>query len=185
METAYFRLSFDPERWPRWFPGEPRSEQGEEVDARTFTSCSRYTRGALVLPTDAAGPRSPITFGPFDLPVVDVSVGEKFFRLAGDDVQLVSAAVEDGNVYILNALRSVECIDETRTMGETWSPEAGRPDKIGEYRTVLRLFIDPVRARGAHVFRPTGWHVALIVSSEMAARLDDRELGGTRLEPVT
>jgi hypothetical protein len=181
----YFRIIWDTSIADRWFPGEPLTRDGREVDARTFTRCELYQGEPLVLPTVESGPRMPFSFGPFDMPVVDERLGDKLHPSLGDEVQLVSVAAEGEHAYILNALRCVDCIDEVRTIGEKWSEDAGRPDKIGEYRTVLTLFIDPERAGGAGLLRLQGWRSPLIVSDEVARLFDARDLVGIRLLAVT
>jgi hypothetical protein len=36
-------------------------------------------------------------------------------------------------------------------------PEDSRPDKLGEYRAVHRMRIDPAKVGDARIFRPWGW----------------------------
>jgi hypothetical protein len=186
VSAAYFRLSFDPEKWPRWFPNEPRTPGGGEVDTWAFTTCKRYTgEEPLTLSTNLPGPRSPITFGPFDILIVDTALGAKLAEVAPADVQLVPAITEEDDVFILNALRELDCIDEGRTVGERWMSGDGRPEKVGEYRSVVELFVDPDRATGAHVFRLVGWGIPLIVSAEIVAVLDREAVDGVRLTRVS
>jgi len=59
---------------------------------------------------------------------------------------------------------------------EFWKPEDGRPEKVGSYRVIDDLRIDPSKVQGAHLFRPWGWLVALIVSEELKVAME--ALGG-------
>jgi len=59
---------------------------------------------------------------------------------------------------VANVLPCVDCIDESRTVGEKWTESDGRPDKVGMYRTIVYLFVDPTRI--AHdIFRVQGWKI--------------------------
>jgi hypothetical protein len=78
-------------------------------------------------------------------------------------MQFIPAQTEEhpGPWYILNALHILHCIDDARS-GEVqyWKPEDNRPAKLGEYRAVHGLRIDPSRVGGPASFVPEGgaWH---------------------------
>lgn len=121
----YYRIVTDPGAVGGWFPAEPTCRDGSEVDARTFTRCEEYrgvsTHGApLSLAAAREGWPMPITFGPFDMPVVLGVVGRKFLDAAPDDVQVVAVDISQVQVMILNVSKYVNCINEERTLGEKW-----------------------------------------------------------------
>ena len=101
--------------------------------------------------------------------VTDVDSGDAVVAAVGDDVQLLPATTDDGeDVYIVNVLRRISCIDEKSTVGERWQASHGRPDKTGKYRMIIELRHDPTRIGNAQIFRVEGWEVALIVSESLA-----------------
>jgi hypothetical protein len=170
-----------------WFLGEPLGPDGSEIDARRFTESEPFGPVAqpLVLPIAQAGRAARLTFAAFDMPVVDKALAESFALAAGDDIELVPAVAEDGTeLMIANVLQRVDCLDESRTVGDKWTERDGRPDKVGEYRTIVRLFIDPSRA-DHEIFRVSGWEVALVVSDWFADVTGLTAIEGVRLQPVT
>lgn len=62
------------------------------------------------------------------------------------------------------------CIGESRSE-EVWFYTASdsQPEKLGQYRNVVGLKIDPIHAEGRNIFRPWGWPVAMIVSERLKA----------------
>jgi len=139
-----------------------------------------------MLRTIQQGRRFAINFGPFDMPVVSVELGEKLRVLAGKDLQLVPARIDGVDaVRILTALKCCDCIDKSRTIGTKWMPTDGRPDKVGNYRMIIKLFIDPERTGGSHVLRIHDWQTPLIISDHVSTQLTRQELEGVRLTLVT
>jgi len=88
--------------------------------------------------------------------------------------------------FILNSLRVVRCIDDAACEEvKYWSPEDGQPELVGEYRVVSGMRIAPSRVGGAHIFRPWGWPVALVVSEEIKSALERAGASGTKFEEVS
>ena len=54
-------------------------------------------------------------------------------------------------------------------IGDKWTLDDHRPDKVGQYRMIVKLVIDSARTGDASIFRVSGWRVAVIVSSQLAA----------------
>jgi hypothetical protein len=44
--------------------------------------------------------------------------------------------------------------------------------------------IDPTKVGDAHIFRPWGWNVALIVSEDLKDAMEAVGITGTKFEPV-
>jgi hypothetical protein len=59
-----------------------------------------------------------------------------------------------------------------------WRPEDERPDKLGKYRNVVGLKVDPARVGGANIFRPWGWIVVLLVSERVKLALEAEGITG-------
>ena len=185
--VGYSRVLFDSAVSDLWFLGEPMSHSGEAIDARRFTACERFGTidEPLRLPIQQSGRAARLTFGSFDMPVVDRALGASFAAAASGDVELVPAIAEDGSeLSIANVLPCLDCIDESKTVGEKWTESHGRPDRVGRYRTIVHLFID--RSRADHeIFRVAGWKIALVVSDRFAHATGLAAVEGIRLLPVT
>ncbi len=123
----------------------------------------------------------------FAIPVVNERFVQIFHRCQVHDVQFIPAQVEwhIPPYFILNTLREIRCIDDARCAEvEYWQPEDGQPEKVGRYRYVHDLRIDPSKVGGARVFRPWGWSIALIVSEDLKQAIEAEGISGTRFVEV-
>jgi hypothetical protein len=184
--VAYSRVLVDGSIGDLWFLGKPVEPSGAAIDARRFTACEPF--GPVVEPLRLSiqrpGRVARLTFGPFDMPVVDQQLSDAFAAAADRDVELVSAIAEDGTeLSIVNVLPCLECIDEANTVGEKWAESDGRADRVGMYRTIVHLVIDPSRV-DHEIFRVAGWKIALIVSDRFADATGLAAVEGVRLLPV-
>ncbi len=123
------------------------------------------------------------------VPIVHRRVVSLFERLGlQKEVQFIPVEVEGQTEpwFILNALQIIKCIDDARCEEVLhWLPEDNRPDKEpGEYRNVSGLKIDPEKLGEAHVFRPWGWKVILIVSEHVKRALEEEGITGTKFIEV-
>jgi hypothetical protein len=108
-------------------------------------------------------------------------------RLGIQEVQFLPVEVDNhaGPYFILNTLRTLRCIDDARCVEvQYWTPENGQPEKVGRYRYVRELRIDPTKTEGARVFRTWGWSLALIVSEDLKQALEREGLTGPRFVEV-
>jgi hypothetical protein len=107
--------------------------------------------------------------------VVRARVATVFSELAPDDVQLIPVDV-DGQAepyVLLNVTRVVKCIDdEASDEVRYWRPEDGQPEKLGQYRSVIGMRIDPSKVGNARVFRTWGWELAIVVSEAIKDALE-------------
>ncbi len=120
----------------------------------------------------------------FSIPVVNSRFVQLFERLGIQEVQFLPVQVEDhaGPYFILNTLRILRCIDEARCEEvRHWKPEDGQPEKVGQYRYIAGMRIDPTKVEGARIFRPWGWPLALIISEDLKEALEREGLTGTKL----
>ncbi|AKJ01916.1 Hypothetical protein AA314_03542 [Archangium gephyra] len=65
-----------------------------------------------------------------------------------------------------------------------FKPEDGLPKKVGTYRAVHGMRIDPTKVEGARIFRPWGWLVALIVSQDIKEALEQDQITGAKFIEV-
>ncbi len=121
------------------------------------------------------------------IPIVNRRVVSLFERLMIKEVQFIPVEVEGQSEpwFILNALQVIKCIDDARCEEVLyWLPEDNRPDKVGKYRNVVGMKIDPAKVREANIFRPWGWAVTLIVSERVKLAMEEEGITGTRFIEV-
>jgi hypothetical protein len=88
--------------------------------------------------------------------------------------------------FLVNVARLVKCIDdETSEEVLYWTPEDDRPDKLGQYRAVYGMRIDPSKVGDARVFRTWGYPRALLVSEDVKEALKRTGATGLLFTEVT
>ncbi|WP_375755883.1 imm11 family protein [Corallococcus exercitus] len=191
MMMRYFELLDDMDIQDRWLPGEATNSQGQEIDDiwQFADGCPVQLKEHLQIPISHPGALLDYaTTSVGGTPVVHRRVANIFSELAPNDVQVIPVEVEGQTepYFILVATRNIRCIDDERS-GEVqlWHPEDGQPDKVGMYRAVSRMRIDPAKVGDAKVFRPWGWTVALIVSEDIKDAVERAGVTGMRFEEVT
>jgi hypothetical protein len=184
----YFELRSNMRIPGRWVLGSPINEHGQEVDPWQFSEGRVLdVEGRLRLPISLTGHELDFSVTGLGVVVVHERVARLFEHLGIKDAQLIPAQVEDhsGPYFILNVLRIIRCIDDARCEEvQRWKPEDGQPEKVGEYRVVAGMHIDPTQPGKAHLFRPWGWTVALIVSEHLKQALEHEGITGTRFIEV-
>ncbi|AKI98807.1 Hypothetical protein AA314_00434 [Archangium gephyra] len=157
-------------------------EHGQKIDPWQFTEGRRLEpQGVIRFPVRPEGVVLEFTLDSFATPVVHGRVVQLFERLGIQDVQFLPVEVEGhaGPWFILNALRILRCIDDARCAEVRYfTPQDGQPEKVGEYKNVRGMRIDPARTEGAHLFRPWGWYLSLIVSEDLKRALEREGLTG-------
>jgi hypothetical protein len=186
--ARYFELLDDRRSHSRWHLGCPLDAQGQEIDFWRFKKGMVLELGCIPrFPIDVPGSPLDYCWAAFSIPVVHGRAVELFERLHVKDVQFIPVHVEgyDAPYFILNALRIIRCIDDARCEEvRYWKPEDNRPDKLGEYRVVAGMRIDPAKVGDARVFRPWGWTVALIISEDLKQAMEAEGITGTRFVEV-
>lgn len=189
IPKKYFKLSQDVDGSGGWDLGNPTDPQGREVDNpwmfREGMPVSVPER--LRIPIGRAGRALDFTLAGFSIPVVHVKVATLFMELAPDDVQVLPVDIRDqpDQFCILIATRLIRCIDDKASEEvEYWTPEDGRPEKVGQYRDVYGMRIDPSKVGDAKVFRTWGWTIALIVSEEIKEGLERIGATGVKFKEV-
>jgi hypothetical protein len=191
MDTRnrFYDLWDDRSMSARWHLRGPVDDKGQEVDPWRFDQGTRLEdTGIICFPVKPGGPALDFTMASFSIPVVSNKVVRLFDRLdIQDEVQFIQVQVEGHHepYFILNTLQTIRCIDDARCEEVLyWLPEDNRPDKLGKYRNVRGLKIDPTRAGGANIFRPWGWTGTLIVSERVKLAMEEAGLVGPRFIEV-
>lgn len=185
----YFEWTFDVQAAPDIYFPLPRIIGGEsDLDPWIFKSCRSVQLGGQVLSVSSEGDDSEIDAisGAFNIMFVSKGLGDSLIKVAGKDVQLIEVRSSSGReYYIVNALHELVCIDEGASIFRKW--EVGneqRPDKVGQYSIFIDMKIKPDAVVGFDVFRPWGWHVALVVSERVRCLAEQFNVAGTLFRPV-
>jgi hypothetical protein len=190
MAQRYFELIEDMSSPERWVLGNTLDAQGKEVEERLYLN-EEPTRFDGRLRVPILHPGSPLDFSCADggdFPVVIEKIASTLAELAPDDVQLYPAEVDSRSepYFLVNVARLVKCIDEAACAEvRYWEPDDGRPDKLGQYRAVYGMRIDPAKVGDAKVFRPWGYPSALLVAEEVKEALERTGASGLEFREVT
>ncbi len=184
----YYDLLDDTRIPGRWQLGSPLDEQGNEIDPWQFKQGLALELGCVPrFPLDILGHPLEFSWAAFSIPVVHARMVELFDRMHVAGVQFIPAQIEGhpDPWYILNALQIIRCIDDARSEEvQYWKPEDNRPEKLGQYRAVYGLRIDPTQVGNARIFRTWGWRVALIISEDLKVAMEAARISGTRFIEV-
>ncbi|OJT23775.1 hypothetical protein BO221_17530 [Archangium sp. Cb G35] len=186
--TRYFRLVDDKSVPERWHLKNPVDAKGGRVDPWQFDAGRTLNvQGRLLFRMSVPGSPLDFTEAGFAIPVIHERVKTLLERLSVQEVQFLAAEVESRSepYFVLNPTRLIPCIDEARCERLTrWGPEDGRPERVGEYRAVDGLRIDPTKVGGARLFRLWGWPM-LIVSEDIKEALEREGVTGTEFIEVS
>jgi hypothetical protein len=190
MARRYFKLTEDMTSPERWVLGDTLDAQGKKVGARLYLN-REPTRfdGRLRVPIYHPGSSLDFSFADDgDFPVVTEKVASTLAEVAPDDVQLYPAEVDSRPepYFLVNVARLVRCIDDAACAEVLyWKPEDNRPDKLGQYRAVYGMRIDPAQVGDAKVFRPWGYPGALLVAEDLKEALERTGASGLEFTEVT
>ena len=201
----YYRMEAHPDASPRWFLDEPKDRDGNEFDARSFTSGRIWRegdglyhpygsiKGPYFIPLYEKGPHVEFNLAAFDMIVIPVRIGRLLEELVGkESIQRIPAAVEDEDepMEILNILDIVDCIDMRRSDYDVWDEDC-RPtldpeqirmiglDGLDEDPTISPgIVLDPERARGHKLFRPKGWLICPICDDNVKNLFEAEKVSG-------
>ncbi|WP_093525989.1 imm11 family protein [Stigmatella erecta] len=187
MASRFFSLCDAVDIPHRWLLDDPVDSQNHQLDDWSFKSGVPVSiKGPLRIPIEQAG--QPLDFSETNLgiPVVHVRVASIFQELAPHDVQLIPSQIEGylDQYLTLVATRLVSCVDEKASRIRLWTHEDGVPHKVGQYKSVRHMKIDPARTGDARVFRPIGWEGVLIVSEEIKRALESLNATGAKFENI-
>jgi len=186
--SRYYDFLDEKEIPGRWYLKVPIGPAGW-VNPEQFVSGTGPVNPEGPLKIGFRRPGDPLDYTMADrgMPVASERAAAVFREIAGKDVELVPLEVEGRSeqYYIVNAIRTADCVDEVRSEEVSrFGPEDGRPDLLGEYRSIRLLRIDPSRTGGLDIFRVRKFEVALIVSERLKEALERANLTGLYFKPV-
>jgi hypothetical protein len=184
----YFEFSFGPGDLYPWHFDSPTTKAGAEVSIWAFSMGKRYDdNNELVVKIGSCGTKTSVVFGTFGTIFVEEKLGHALAENLKSRVQIIPIKVIDTDMrfVILNLLDEIECVDEARSEFTKYEPgNQMRPDKVGHYRSVYKLAIDPAKVNGADMFKVKGW-VAVIVSAFAKEVIEKYDPRGCSFSKVT
>ncbi|RYZ16713.1 MAG: hypothetical protein EOO70_03810 [Myxococcaceae bacterium] len=173
-----------------WCLGHPLDSSGRKLDDpwQFRVGAPAHFKGQVRFPLSLEGEARDYSHAAFSTPVVHARLAELFRSLAPDDVELIPVEVDShsGPYFILNAIRSMHCVDiEASDEVHYWKEEDGIPEKVGTLSSLYGMRIDPSKVGDAKVFRPSEWEVALIVSEDIKDAMERAGITGMKFESVT
>ncbi|WP_342745466.1 imm11 family protein [Cystobacter ferrugineus] len=190
-QMRYYRIDDDKYIPGRWYLRMPRTDEagrGEMFDVWRFSEGRFLTiEHPIRMRLMPAGTALEFSHA-FGIPIVHHRVVALFERLGLQrEVQFIPVEIEGQSepFFILNVLQIIRCIDDGRCDEVFyWRPEDGEPDRVGHYKNVRGLKVDPARVGDANIFRPWGWTVVLIVSERVKLAMDEEGITGTDFTEV-
>ncbi|MFY0575866.1 imm11 family protein [Cystobacter fuscus] len=185
-QMKYYRIYDDkyiPRRWYLRMPQFDEAGRGEMFDVWRFNDGRRLNiEHPIRISVKPAGVALEFSHA-FGIPIIHRRVVSLFERLdLLNEVQFIPVEVEGQAepYFILNALQIIRCIDDARCEEVFyWRPEDGEPDRVGQYKNVRGLKVDPAKIGDANIFRPWGWDGILIVSERIKSAMDEDGITGT------
>ncbi|MFY0563894.1 imm11 family protein [Archangium lansingense] len=199
-QMKYYEMYDDvyiPGRWHLRFPlfKDGENELGrEDDDERELFDTWRFSEGRVLeierpirLSVKPAGVALEYTEA-MGIPIVHRRVVSLFERLGiQKEVQFIPVEVEGQTEpwFILNALQVIRCIDDARCEEVFYRlPEHGDPSRVGQYKNVRGLKVDPEKVGSANIFRTWGWLVVLIVSERVKSAMEQEGITGIKFIEV-
>ncbi|WP_233261300.1 imm11 family protein [Vitiosangium sp. GDMCC 1.1324] len=190
-QMKYYKLYDDvyiPGRWHVRMPRDDEEGREELFDVWRFNEGRVLNiKKPLLLSVNPTGVAIEFSHA-LGIPVVHRRVVTLFERLGlQKEVQFIPVEVEGQTEpwFILNALQLIRCIDDARCEEVLyWRPENGQPERVGEYRNVSGLKVDPAKIGDASIFRPWGWEVVLIVSERVKLAMEEEGITGAKFKEV-
>lgn len=187
-EDSYFELGFDSGLSDYTYFGEPMTENGDVIDWWHFSGSGRWEgTEPLKVTANPIGKIYDMSMAPGDVPyvtkrVVDIFNADKCLDGA---VQFIPVKYGVNTIYIMNILPVVACVDDRKTESiMRWQTEDGEPDRIGQYRQIIGLRVDPKRLKGIDICRVQDWEVSIIISQRLRTLLEAHHVKGVVFWPV-
>jgi hypothetical protein len=183
--TTYYRITDDLHLNGRWHLGDVCNDEGF-VDNEFTMGRPAQIRSRPIVELQYPGVPLDFSLTAFNVPVVSVRFAETVKPVVGDDVEFISAQVGDRPGYeIMNTLRLIECIDESRSEFIKWTEKDHRADLAGQYRAVPKLKIASERIpSNINIFRIKYWEVVIVVSDVFVEAARSIAAVGMRLKPL-
>ena len=181
--STFFEVMGDVYVPKRWYLGNPVDTEGN-ILYRWFFSVGipLDVNEPIIIPVTQPGQPLDYTECGVAYPVLHLRVVDILNRLGVKDVQYFPVTVEGHppDYVIMNVTRLIPCVDEARCSRLVrWTEADGFPDKVGDFKVVEGLRIDPTKVGDARIFRPKGWPM-LIIASDIKDAFDREKVTGPK-----
>lgn len=176
----YFRLRDDMTIRGRWHLAEVLLPKGAEPPLDS--GIQLRDNGRLHAAVSHTGRVLDFCLTSFNTPVATTELAQTVSRVAGPDVQCLPLEIAgQAGWSVLNAVRVIRCLDESRSEFLKWTKDDHRSDLAGQYRQVTKLVLNATGIPGdAHFFRVEGWLVALVVSEAVKQAMESAGCSGAK-----
>jgi hypothetical protein len=185
----FYRIIDDTKYPGRWYLDTPSIQGYDDFNLSSLVSfIPKLTDAAWYIDIFHPGEPLDFSFSGFDIPIVNQKTSKLFLSHFKDDIEIIPIKVTgwDNAAFILIAKNIVDCIDENKSEFRRWPSSDREPDKIGQYRMFTNLRIDPSKVnQNVHVFRLSGWEVALACSDMVRNLLEQNDVTGIKFESIT
>lgn len=189
VTNKYYDLWIDVHVPGQWTVKSPLDSLGEKlIPWDFFQGKPVHLESEPFVPLSQSGVALDYFQSPRAIAIVSQRLASLWERLGlQDELQFIPARVEGQAepFFILNTLRVIRCVDEARCEEITfWEPRHGDPERVGHYRNIYGLKIDPAAVGDANIFRPWGWFTVLIVSERVKRAMEEEGITGARFVEV-
>lgn len=183
-DVRYFKLSDDVNIPNRWHLGTIETPGGHEPLLADGVRCDSVRLQGKISHQGRALDYCITSFG---VPVARSSLAGAIEAIANRDIQRLPLNIPGHSGFeVVNAVRTMKCLDEVRSESTKWTAHDHRSDLVGQYRMVTNLKVVADALPGdAHVFRLDAWLVALIVSERVKESMEAAGCFGARFVDVT
>lgn len=186
-KMKYSKLIPDSSAEHGWWLGSPTNLHSDPVDAWAFTTGTHYqSDDTIIFPIKEKGETLDFTFFAFGYLVMRNSkLANGLIPQFRNSVQFIPAVASDGTeLYIVNVLNSIDCIDPACVNSRypsIYEPrsKAGKPQMVIELRLIQNKIMD------LPIFRVEGWQIPIIISDELIAHIKTQKLTGISGMPVS
>jgi hypothetical protein len=184
----FYEVVFDSSLSDYTYFDEPMIENGDVIDWWHFSGSGRWEgKEPLKVTASPIGKLYDVSMAPGDVPYVTKKVADIFNaeKVLADAVQFIPLKYGVNTIYIMNILPVIACVDEEKTESiMRWQEEDGEPEKIGKYRQIIGLRVDPERLKHIDICRVKDWEVSIIVSQRVKLILDAHHVNGIVFWPA-
>lgn len=170
--TMYFRLVDDMTIPKRWHLGSATLSDGTAPRLRAGIRFDFFEAPNILV--TQAGRLLEFSLTSFGVPVATKKLADAVVAVAGSDVQRIPVRIAaQSGMVVLNAVRVIRCLDETRSEFIKWTKQDHRPELAGQYRQITRLVLDGESIPSdVQVFRIDGSLVELVVSEQVKEAME-------------
>lgn len=184
----YYRLNSDVYFPGRWYLSDIGGSGIKQVYNWQFSAIGGAVDGEYEQSVSDDGKEMDFTLtNSFIVPIVSDRMKDILSFVEGVRFMRVAIAKDTlRQYYIMVVDEFVDCFDESQSIFKVFTPgNPIRPDRVGDYHSVIKLMVDPARAEGHDIFRIKKYPIVVIVSERVKQALEAQELTGLCFQPCS